>query len=753
MRRASRGSRWAVWAVALILCACGGSDRGPGVIEGEARPAEQLARAARLQATARAEIHDRAEGPESAKQILFGDLHVHTTYSIDAFARSLPILAGEGAHPPADACDFARYCSQLDFFSLNDHAEGLTPEHWRDTLESLRQCNARAGDPSDPDLVAFAGWEWTQVGITPETHYGHKNVIFPGLEDDELPARPISSASPDLQQQLFSGLDSVRLARWIDPLGWREYSDFAWLLDRLQRTEFCEEGLDTRELPPDCHEAAPTPAALFEKLGQWGFDALVIPHGTSWGLYTPPGVSMDKQLTRRQHDPELQSLVEIHSGHGNSEDYRAWRPFEVDAEGRAYCPEPSADFLPCCWQAGEIMRGRCDGLPDAECEARVEEARQLVMRAGVVPNLVFPDTRPEDWLDCDQCRDCFKPAMSLRPRESVQYAMAISNFDELEADGDPLRFRWGFIASSDNHTARPGTGYKQYARTRMTEASGARSAFYEARIRERRGVAQEDPQRPQPVDPGRLGLNTVDFERQASFFYPGGLVAAHVKGRGRHEIWSSLARREVYGTSGPRILLWFDLLNGPRGPAPMGSDIRAVATPRFEVRAVGAFVQQEGCPEPGESGLSPQRLERLCRGECYRPGERRHPIVAIEVVRIRPQAEPGEPVDGLIEDPWLRFDCDPDPAGCVVRFEDPELLESGRDALYYVRALQEETPAVNGDQLRTRFDDEGRALSVEPCFGSYRTAAEDDCLAPVQERAWSSPIFLDLPADGAAESP
>jgi hypothetical protein len=731
--------------LACAAVACGGSDRPAGEIQGGRRPENDVAAQAEYQNSARSALATAAgagRGPGD-KQILFGDLHVHTTYSLDAFAMELPMMNLQGIHTPADACDFARYCAELDFFSLDDHAESLTPTHWTETKESIRQCNALAGDPSSQDVIAFVGWEWTQVGLTPEMHWGHKNVIFPGLADDELPARPISSRPDDGGIGLFKNVRRAIGARWVDPLGWEDYSDLAWLLDRVEEIPMCPKGVDTRDLPPDCHENAPVPADLYEKLEQWGFDALVIPHGNAWGLYTPPRTSWDKALDPAQHDPGRQRLIEVMSGHGNSEEYRSWQPVEV-VEGEALCPEPSEDFLPCCWQAGEIMRKRCGDLPPEECEARVAEARRLAVGAGAMPRRVFPDAEAEEWLDCDQCRDCFKPAFAFRPRESTQYAMALSNFDAADNDGRPLRFRFGFIASTDDHTSRPGTGYKQYERRKMTFATGPRSALFFPR------PEVEDPSVPQSVE---LSLLVPDAERSSSFSFPGGIVGVHAEGRSRAAVWSALERREVYGTSGPRILLWFDLLNGPAGRQPMGTEAVLDTPPRFEVRAAGAFVQRPGCPATSHQALSPERLEYLCAGECYHPSDERHPIAAIEVVRIRPQNAPQEDIDGLIEDPWRRFECPPDPAGCVVTFQDEEFASAGRDALYYVRALQEETPAINGATMRTEFDEGGYATGVDLCFGDYRTPFDDDCLAPIQERAWSSPIFVDQPAAVVSSAP
>ncbi|NOT41805.1 MAG: DUF3604 domain-containing protein, partial [Alphaproteobacteria bacterium] len=103
-----------VLALALILAAAFGfywhgaqegwfgSERDAGVIQGKQIPAAVVAgRTAATQAVA----------PEGSNdQILFGDLHVHTTFSADAFQFSFPIIGGPGVHPVSDAFDFARYC-------------------------------------------------------------------------------------------------------------------------------------------------------------------------------------------------------------------------------------------------------------------------------------------------------------------------------------------------------------------------------------------------------------------------------------------------------------------------------------------------------------------------------------------------------------------------------------------------------------------------------------------------------------------
>jgi hypothetical protein len=718
-----------------------GAHRGPGAPEAPAVPDTVYQQRLRQQQRAASRLT-----PASTKEILFGDLHVHTTFSTDAFVSALPMLGGSGgAHPVGDACDYARYCSALDFWSINDHAEASTPRKWRETVETMRACNAVAGDAENADVAAFLGWEWSQVGDTPEGHYGHKNVIFKGLADDEVPTRPIGAGG--LATNALRGAGQ-RVSPWMPLLDFgnrQDYYDFLEFLAEIREVPFCPEGVASPDLPADCYEKADDPAALFEKLDQWGYDSIVIPHGNTWGFYSPPSITWDKQLEAKQDAPERQSIFEVFSGHGNSEEYRDWRGAVLDEAGEFLCPPPSPDYLPQCWQAGEIIRGRCleAGEDEAECERRAVEARANALVIGSGAHLTVPGVDVEDWLDSGQCRDCFLPSQSYRPGGSVQYGLAISNFDGPE----PRRFRWGFIGSSDNHGARPGTGYKEYGRLDNTEATGARD---ESTFRRMRGDEAPEPRsRALSVDDARsFGLLALYSERQASFFTTGGLAALHSRGRSRGAVWDAMQRKEAYATSGERMLLWFHLLNaenpdGSFGPVAMGGEARMGEAPHFEVRAVGSYHQKPGCPDYAVRNATPERLAQLCEGECYNPSDERKRITRIEVVRIRPQREAGEPVAELVEDPWLVRACPVDPDGCVVRFEDPDFAADGRDSVYYVRAIQEPRERVNAGHLRCTYNEKGECEELDPCYGDFRTSRDDDCTAPAEERAWSSPIFVD----------
>ncbi|MGH0036308.1 MAG: DUF3604 domain-containing protein [Myxococcota bacterium] len=678
----------------------------------------------------------RSLGRDEPKQILFGDLHVHTTFSLDAFMLSLPVTQGEGARPPADACDFARFCSQLDFWSINDHAEALTPRQWSETIETVRQCNAVAGDSASPDTVAFLGWEWSQVGRTPEDHWGHKNVVLRGLADSDVPARPIASGG-----QAASALrapNTLERAVVAAVGGSERFQDLARFLTEVAETPACEDGVPSPDLPTDCIETAPEPSGLFRKLDEWGVEALVIPHGTTWGFYTPPGSSWDKQLTPEQHDPARQTLIEVFSGHGNSEEYRDFRAVEFGEDGTPSCPEPRSDYLPSCWRAGEIIRARCldSGAAEDECDERAAETRRRAAASGVAGHVVVPGETPDDWLDAGQCRDCVLPAFNYRPLSSVQYMLTLRRLGGLG------RFRFGFLGSSDNHFARPGTGYKEVRRRGMTESRDNLQTGLSF-LRPPATQPEPFPVDFDPSDTSLRGFQLLELERQASFFMTGGLVAAHAAGRDRDAIWNALARKEVYGTSGPRILLWFDLLNpsGAEGSAPMGSSVVQRENPRFEVRAAGSFEQKPGCPADSAAALGDERVASLCLGECYHPSDQRRPITRIEVVRIRPRTSPDESVASLIDDPWKTILCSDGLAGCSARFEDPDFATLGRDTLYYVRAIEAPSLAVNAGNLRCERDADGACVRPNRC-GTPATVG-DDCLGETEERAWSSPIYVD----------
>ena len=362
------------------------------------------------------------------KQILFGDFHVHTTFSTDAFWWSLPILGGEGVHPMADACDYARYCSSIDFWAITDHAEASTPRKWKETKESIRQCSFKNGEEAN-DVIPFIGFEWTQVGTTPDEHYGHKNVIFKDLEEEKVAKRPIGAggaATNTLRNN--SGNLMPPIVGVLDILNYQDYSDFNHFVNEVRGVPLCSQNISSDELSDDCYEYADTPGDLIRKLEEQTLDPLVIPHGSSWGFYTPPTTTWDKQL-KPEMRPEKMKIVEIMSGHGNSEEYRSYQQILGDINNTT-CPKPTSNFLPSCWRAGQIIENRClsEGESSSECEKRAGEAREFTANTGLAGHVLVLGETTDDWLDSGQCKDCFLPAFNHNPGTSVQYGLAFTDF-------------------------------------------------------------------------------------------------------------------------------------------------------------------------------------------------------------------------------------------------------------------------------------------------------------------------------------
>ena len=521
-----------------------------------------------------------------------------------------------------------------------------------------------------------------------------------------------------------------------------DYKNISYYLNYRQRQlliknlEYCDNSTHVKDLPLDCLERAERPSDLYRKLDEWGVDSLVIPHGSAWGNTSPPMATWKNQLNIADHNPRYQKLIEVFSGHGNTEEFRSWEAFKI-LDGEYVCPAPTENYVPDCFQAGEIIKERCRISAGSEelCNQRAKEARDNFTKANPYGLLTIPNPKPEEWLDSGQCKDCFLPAFDYRPKSSVQYALALRNFTEGKAE--PYRF--GFIGSSDNHSSRPGTGYKEIDRIRNTDSKykssnqvmGLNQLSQDYAIPRSQEINLE-----QMID----RMKPSQGERIASFLYTGGLIASHVLEKNRNSIWNSLNNREVYATSGERILLWFDVINHPSGELmPMGSEFSMQKNPKFKVRVLGSQKQAPGCSSENE--ITKTYLEKLCNGECFNPTDERNNISRIEIIRIRPQSYPDEPIETLIEDTWKIFECEPSQEGCVVEFEDPNFMDANREVIYYVRAIQEPSLAIGAANLACEFDDDGMCKKVKLC-GDVKGQGEGDCLSENEERAWSSPIFI-----------
>ena len=645
-------------------------------------------------------LHVSPTWPDSTKKsIFFGDLHTHSNLSADAMLMQLAHGTDRG---PEAACEYALACAQVDFYGQSDHAEMLDAAAWQRSQTAVKNCNAKGaalGSGTEPSIVAFQGFEWTSSGK--DLYWGHKNVFF---RNDLVPDLPVAAYSirelgvADPTALLHTMAIYNRIGVSVGPA-----LNSIRRAAKINRLKECRDGKRER-----CLSVAPTPKDLWHILNSYfaipsyrdgGYDTLAIPHGTAWGM-AKVGTNWDIQIDNEQHDPNLQRIIEVYSGHGNSENYRDYSA-------------PNSAYESCYDRAAKLQALYCRKNNEAfqTCKTKIAQA----LETGKVPFR----TQAGDWGQCAQCQDCFQPAERYDPDGSVQAALAKTGFN---ADGTRTRYQFGFIAATDDHASRPASVMESRAL-----ADWGLAVFFQATVGS--AFAPE-------------GRNDRESERVASYLYPGGLVAIHAEARTRESLWDALKRREVYGTSGPRMSLWFTAAT-PLTSVTMGDRLASRTSPAFEFEVWGGPEELPGCSAATRERWGEGTVNDICLNVCYNPGNRRIGIDRVEVIRITPQITQDEKLSALIEDPYLTIRNEnldrqglPSPM-FKGSFSDPEFARLERDAIYYIRAIQAPTPAVNGQPMR-RVDNK-----FETCPLYYDG---DDCISMAEERAWSSPIYVDFTA-------
>lgn len=225
----------------------------------------------------------------------------------------------------------------------------------------------------------------------------------------------------------------------------------------------------------------------------------------------------------------------------------------------------------------------------------------------------------------------------------------------------------------------------------------------------------------QPEDSAEKRLSRSGLRPQGLLTSPGGLMGVWAEANERDALFDAMQRREVYGTSGPRIPVRFfggDLPEGLCSAAdavdqaygagvPMGGDLDAEA-PRFLVMAQ---------KDPGTTARPGADLERIqiVKGWIDAGGEH------VRVFDLDGEVAPDVDLDT----------CEPPPGAATLcgEWQDPD-FDPEVPAYWYVRVV--EVPTCRWSQRQ--------CLEIPE---AERPAGCSDPDAPpqIRERAWSSPIW------------
>jgi hypothetical protein len=616
----------------------------------------------------------------ATRQALFGDLHVHTAYSNDAW--NFDVRVGpEGAYsyafgesirlPLGD--DFSGRSVQidrpLDFAGVTDHAEFFGEQsvcldesaagYSSSFCEVMRSGEGRAPALVKQIISPFSARDPQVCGEDGEDCAQRSEQIW---HDTIAAAEKWNDTSSDCEHTAFIAY---------------EYSSFRMGSNLHRNVIFKNSAVLNRPVSYiDENREWDLWRLLKEQCidGATGCDVLAIPHnsnisnGRMFSVDYAGASSEEEQAKRAALRQHIEPLVEIMQHKGDSE----------------------------CRNGVEGVLGAVDELCDFE----------------KFENFAFRQVVGED-VEVEQCYNgpfadwLLRMGPSCLDRKSyVRYALVAGMQEEQRIGVNPFKF--GLMASTDTHNGIGG---------------GVQEGSFPGHL----GNSDSTPE-------NRVQFNK-DIPGNASN-NPGGLIGVWAEENSRDSIFRSMRRKEVFGTSGPRIEPRFfggwnlgddlcgqnDMLDQAYAQAvPMGSDLPLVedgqVAPHFLVAAT-ADAGSEKFP-----GVPLQRLQ-VIKGWADSDGNHHQ-----RIYDVAGDANNGASVDEAT--------CEPQGEGyrqlCQV-WRDPA-FDADTSAVYYLRAVENPTCRYSARQCLELPEDERPADCADPFFEPI-----------IQERAWSSPIWYTAPA-------
>ncbi len=612
----------------------------------------------------------------------FGDLHVHTVYSLDANTQGTVITPDEAYRfargerlgiqpytPEGEPLRFSQLARPLDFAAVTDHAE---------LFGEVTIC-------TDPAAVGYFAPECLLYRAAPEQSFIIFNLIAVGLP--ELPQFPVPEGIPVISDLPILGSEGT-----------------------IPRLPYC--GLGGRR----CLDAALTPWRDIQRAAEAHYDRGEDCRFTTFVGYEWTGAPLSNNLHRNvifanevvpeyppayQEHPSPEQLWSALDDQCRTELGCAWLSIPHNSNLSAGTMFETADRNGRPYDAA-LAAARQRNEPLAEIYQHKGQSECLgTQGAGMQDELCGFELLPYNNLTGDR----FGGANTGPPVEQDFLREALKAGLQTERALGVNPFKYGFIGSTDTHLGTPGLA----AEADYPGHGGA-------------GLAATDS-----VPEGLTDL----IENS-----PGGLAVLWAEQNTRRDLFAAMRRREAYATSGNRPVVRFYggwslpatacsapdfAAAGDAHGVPMGADLPARAAidgaPRFALSAL-----RDAAPS-----AEPLQRIQIIKGWIDAAGETHE-----QVFDIGGDADNGASVD--------LTSCETSGPGfaqlCAV-WEDPA-FDPAQAAFYYARVVENPSCRWSTRQCLAAGVDCAVPDAVPEAFADCCNA---DYPKTVQERAWTSPIW------------